>query len=159
MHSQCPCNHMLLRRLGACLLVLGHVLVSVVPAQGSNTAQSGVGHSAHGNKAERHHAPRSFDGSALACKTCIFPNSAATASSTHQPGVTLDFTDKWIYFLGDVTLRQVYGEVAAAVANAQVGSQHVPILTPILMLCPGNAADPWALAELHGVWQTVSVTC
>lgn len=124
MHSQSPRNHMLLRRLGACLLVLGPVLISVVPAHGSAAAQSGVVHSAHGNKADRHHAPRSFDGSALACKTCIFPNSAATASSTHQAGMTLDFTDKWIYFLGDVTLRQVYGEVAAAVANAQVECEH-----------------------------------
>ena len=102
---------MLLGRLGACLLVLGHVLTSVVPAHSSQ----------YGTRADHHHAPRSFDGSALACKTCIFPDSAATASSTHQPGVTLDLTDKWIHFYGDVTLRQVYGEVAAAVASAQVG--------------------------------------
>ena len=107
MHSHCQRNPVLLRRLGACLILLGHVLSSGAPA--------------HSSKFDRHHAPRAFDGTALACKTCLFPNSAATASSTHQPGMTLDFSDKWIYFLGDVTLRQVYGELAAAVVNAEVG--------------------------------------
>ena len=109
MHSQDKCiNNVLPRRLGAYILLLGLVLISAVPA--------------HSSKADRHHAPRSHDVAALACKTCIFPNSDATTSSTQ--GMTLDFTDKWIYFLGDVTLRQMYGEVAATVLNAQVGWGH-----------------------------------
>lgn len=28
---------------------------------------------------------------------------------------------RWIYFLGDVTVRQIYGEFAAIVHRAQVG--------------------------------------
>ena len=31
-----------------------------------------------------------------------------------------DFSDQWVYFLGDVTVRQMYGEFAAWVHGAQV---------------------------------------
>ncbi|KAK9908144.1 hypothetical protein WJX75_003271 [Coccomyxa subellipsoidea] len=40
----------------------------------------------------------------------------------------MDFTDTWIYFLGDVTVRQIYGEFAAIVHNAQQGEGVGPPL-------------------------------
>ena len=54
------------------------------------------------------------------CPTCLFPsypgiNSIDVAAHRH-----MDFSNQWIYFLGDISIRQMYGKFAALVHRAQV---------------------------------------
>jgi hypothetical protein len=61
-----------------------------------------------------------ISGTAETCPTCLFPTYPYASSIDVAAYPPMDFTDTWIYFLGDVTVRQIYGEFAAIVHNAQV---------------------------------------
>lgn len=77
------------------------------------------------------------------CKTCFFPTYPHVESldlATYRPN---DFTNKWIYFSGDSTLRQVYGEFYGIIHRTQV--QRWPLLClytiPTLPFLPGQSQD------------------
>ncbi len=88
--------------------------------------------------------PKSFapfqviSGTAETCATCLFPTYPYASSIDVAAYPTMDFTDRWIYFLGDVTVRQIYGEFAAIVHNAQVRQA----LTLRLLCNPGCFCHP-----------------
>lgn len=63
---------------------------------------------------------QAINGTAQACATCLFPTYPYINSLDLSAYPSMDFTDRWIYFLGDVTVRQIYGEFAAIVHRAQV---------------------------------------
>jgi hypothetical protein len=54
------------------------------------------------------------------CKSCYFPIADSLTPSEYEP---LDFTNKWVYFAGDSTLRQFYGEFVGVLLQKQVGCQ------------------------------------
>ena len=65
---------------------------------------------------------QTIDGSAKRCQTCLFPtyphiNAIDVAAYNH-----IDFSNQWVYFLGDVTVHQMYGEFSAILHRAPVGS-------------------------------------
>lgn len=65
-------------------------------------------------------AYRTPDASTPPCKGCLFPTYPGLTGIQPERVRLLDLRDKWIYFLGDVTLRQMYGEFAALVHTSQV---------------------------------------
>ena len=99
--------------------------------------------------------PKSFapfqviSGTAETCATCLFPSYPYASSIDVAAYPTMDFTDRWIYFLGDVTVRQIYGEFAAIVHNAQVRQA----LTLRLLCNPGCSASAIQVQEapLQGI--------
>ena len=54
------------------------------------------------------------------CTTCLFPTYPGLESIDVATYKQMDFSDKWVYFLGDISIRQMYGEFAALVHRAQV---------------------------------------
>ena len=65
---------------------------------------------------------QAINGSAARCQTCFFPTYPyvdAIDLSAYKP---MDFSKQWVYFLGDVTVRQMYGEFTATVHRSQVSN-------------------------------------
>ena len=62
---------------------------------------------------------QSLDGIAP-CKTCFFPSYPGINSIDLDAYKPMDFTEQWIYFHGDSTLRQVYGEFYGIIHKTQV---------------------------------------
>lgn len=58
------------------------------------------------------------------CKTCFFPTYPHVADLDLAKYPKADFTDKWIYFAGDSTLRQFFGEFYGIIHRTQVGEGH-----------------------------------
>ena len=54
------------------------------------------------------------------CPTCLFPTYPGINGIDVAAYKQTDFSNQWVYFLGDVTVRQMYGEFAALVHRAQV---------------------------------------
>ena len=54
------------------------------------------------------------------CKTCFFPSFPGINSINLDAYKPMDFTGEWIYFHGDSTLRQVYGEVRGIIDEKEV---------------------------------------
>lgn len=54
------------------------------------------------------------------CKTCFFPTYPVIESLDLSKYKPVDFTNQWIYFAGDSTLRQVYGEFYGIIHRTQV---------------------------------------
>ena len=54
------------------------------------------------------------------CATCLFPTYPGLESINVAAYKQIDFSNKWVYFLGDISIRQMYGEFAALVHRAQV---------------------------------------
>ncbi len=54
------------------------------------------------------------------CKTCFFPTFPGINSLDLAKYPAQDFTNQWIYFSGDSTLRQVYGEFYGIIHRTQV---------------------------------------
>lgn len=54
------------------------------------------------------------------CKTCFFPTYPGINSLDLTNHQAQDFTNQWIYFSGDSTLRQVYGEFYGIIHQTQV---------------------------------------
>ena len=54
------------------------------------------------------------------CKTCFFPAYPGINSLNLDAYKPMDFTEQWIYFHGDSTLRQVYGEFYGIIHKTQV---------------------------------------
>ena len=54
------------------------------------------------------------------CRTCFFPSFPGINSINLDAHKSMDFTGKWIYFHGDSTLRQVYGEVRGIIEEKEV---------------------------------------
>lgn len=54
------------------------------------------------------------------CKTCFFPSYPGINSINLDAYKPMDFTEQWIYFHGDSTLRQVYGEFYGIIHKTQV---------------------------------------
>ncbi len=54
------------------------------------------------------------------CKTCFFPTYPGINSLDLAKYPAQDFTNQWIYFSGDSTLRQVYGEFYGIIHRTQV---------------------------------------
>ena len=52
------------------------------------------------------------------CPTCYFPIANSLSPADYEP---LDFSNKWVYFAGDSTLRQFYGEFVGVLLQKQVG--------------------------------------
>lgn len=71
-----------------------------------------------------YHAPvlQAINGSAERCRTCFFPTYPYVDAIDLSAYKSTDFSNQWVYFLGDVTVRQMYGEFAAIVHRSQVGS-------------------------------------
>lgn len=61
-----------------------------------------------------------MSGTVELCSNCLFPTYPYASSINVKAYPPMDFSDTWVYFLGDVTVRQIYGEFAAIVHNAQV---------------------------------------
>lgn len=61
-----------------------------------------------------------FNGSVEPCSTCFFPTYPGIEAISPAAYKLMDFSNKWVYFFGDVTVRQMYGEFAAIVHRAQV---------------------------------------
>lgn len=62
------------------------------------------------------------------CPTCFFPTYPGIDRINVDAYPQADFSNQWVYFLGDVTVRQMYGEFAAWVHRAQVNH---PVLSLI----------------------------
>ena len=60
------------------------------------------------------------------CPTCFLPTYPGLASIDVAAYKQMDFSNQWVYFLGDITIRQMYGEFAALVHRAQV-RQHFSV--------------------------------
>ncbi len=72
------------------------------------------------------------------CKTCFFPTYPDIQSLDLTKYKPVDFTNQWIYFAGDSTLRQVYGEFYGIIHRTQVRAHcH---LADILIFCLANRA-------------------
>lgn len=72
------------------------------------------------------------------CKTCFFPTYPDIQSLDLTKYKPVDFTNQWIYFAGDSTLRQVYGEFYGIIHRTQVRAHcH---LVDILNSCLANRA-------------------
>ena len=54
------------------------------------------------------------------CKTCLFPSFPGISSINLDAYKPIDFTDQWIYFHGDSTLRQVYGKIRGILDEKEV---------------------------------------
>lgn len=54
------------------------------------------------------------------CKTCFFPRYPGINSLDLTNYPAHDFKDQWIYFSGDSTMRQVYGEIYGIVHRTKV---------------------------------------
>ena len=65
---------------------------------------------------------QAINGSAQRCQTCFFPTYPYVDAIDLAAYTPTDFSNQWVYFLGDVTVRQMYGEFAATVHRSQVGS-------------------------------------
>ena len=63
---------------------------------------------------------QAINGTAEHCSTCLFPTYPYIKAIDVDDYELMDFSNKWVYFLGDVTVRQMYGELAAIVHKAQV---------------------------------------
>ena len=61
-----------------------------------------------------------FNGSLETCPTCFFPTYPGIEAIKPAAYKLMDFSNKWVYFFGDITVRQMYGEFAAIVHRAQV---------------------------------------
>jgi hypothetical protein len=61
-----------------------------------------------------------FNGSVEPCPTCFFPTYPGIEAINLAAYKLMDLSNKWVYFSGDVTVRQMYGEFAAIVHRAQV---------------------------------------
>ena len=73
------------------------------------------------------------------CKTCFFPSYPGIDSINLDAYKPMDFTEQWIYFHGDSTLRQVYGEFYGIIHKTQVA------LFPkvkVKAACVSNAMSP-----------------
>lgn len=75
------------------------------------------------------------------CSNCLFPTYPYASSINVTAYPPMDFSDTWMYFLGDVTVRQIYGEFAAIVHNAQV--RH---LSPCSRM--KSCKVPWSCSQL-----------
>ena len=83
------------------------------------------------------------DGSAERCQTCLFPtypHISAIDLATYQ---YMDFSNQWVYFLGDMTMRQMYGEFTAILHRMQVGSNTLVFTDFGIKVCsfPGTVAQ------------------
>ena len=79
---------------------------------------------------------QAINGSAERCPTCFFPTYPyidAIDLAAYKP---TDFSNQWVYFLGDVTVRQMYGEFAATVHRSQVSSTALS--------CPSASQVVWS---------------
>ena len=65
---------------------------------------------------------QAINGSAERCQTCFFPTYPYVDAIDFNAYKLTDFSNKWVYFLGDVTVRQMYGEFAATVHRSQVST-------------------------------------
>ena len=65
---------------------------------------------------------QAINGSAERCRTCFFPTYPYVDAIDLAAYKPTDFSNQWVYFLGDVTVRQMYGEFAATMHRSQVGS-------------------------------------
>lgn len=69
-----------------------------------------------------------MSGTVERCSSCLFPTYPYASSINVTAHPPMDFSDTWVYFLGDVSVRQIYGEFAAIVHNAQLGKAVGPPL-------------------------------
>ena len=86
---------------------------------------------------------QNVDGSAERCQTCLFPTYPHISAVDLAAYEYMDFSNQWVYFLGDLTVRQMYGEFAAILHRMQVSSS-VFIFTSLgvdARKCPGTAAQ------------------
>ena len=51
------------------------------------------------------------------CRSCYFPSQSGNVPPSSSP---LDLSNKWVYFAGDSTLRQFYGEFYGIIHRTQV---------------------------------------
>lgn len=56
----------------------------------------------------------------LLCKTCFYPTYPSLSDFDLAAYKPMDFSKQWIYFHGDSTLRQVYGEFYGIIHKTQV---------------------------------------
>ncbi|CAK0784612.1 hypothetical protein CVIRNUC_007816 [Coccomyxa viridis] len=64
---------------------------------------------------------QAINGSAERCRTCFFPTYPYVDAIDLAAYKPTDFSNQWVYFLGDVTVRQMYGEFAATMHRSQLG--------------------------------------
>ncbi len=62
---------------------------------------------------------------ALACQTCVFPTYARVNGLDTTKILQLDLSNKWIYFLGDSTTKQLHEQFLAYLDEPQVPCQYV----------------------------------
>lgn len=60
------------------------------------------------------------------CKTCFFPAYPRINDIKLDAYKPMDFSNQWVYFHGDSTLRQVYGEFYSIIHKTQV-----PLALPV----------------------------
>lgn len=77
---------------------------------------------------EIHMLVQNMNTSGAPCPTCFFPTYPGIDQIDVDAYPQADFSNQWVYFLGDVTVRQMYGEFAAWVHRAQVNH---PVLSLI----------------------------
>ena len=110
------CSHVLAARYEFVILyVLGNMHLAAADKQSCNKEQF----LAH------------LDKGMSSCHTCYFPANGSMNPSEYG---TIDFSNKWIYFAGDSTLRQVWGQFKAVLEEAQV--QNPPGKAPFLHMRP-----------------------